>query len=65
MFSFLISFCFIATFLECQGDISLADDPSLFPGHLQPIGTNRPQSGVETVNEFPEPEGNYLIQISA
>jgi len=63
MLSYLLSFCLIVSFFECQGDVSLADDPSLFPGHLQPLGSHRPQSGVEIVNDFPEPHDffkNYV-----
>eukprot|EP00795_Rhopilema_esculentum_P017207 gene17207-8752_t len=38
------------------GDVSLSDDPSLWPGHLQPLGAGRPKMKVEEVDGFPKPE---------
>lgn len=61
MLHLLISFCFIIQAPKCQAEVSLADDPGLFPGHLEPLGSKRPQHGVATLEEFPDPEGNRLI----
>ncbi|XP_057307758.1 uncharacterized protein LOC130645700 [Hydractinia symbiolongicarpus] len=33
--------------------VSLNDDPSLFPGHLEPLGSKQPQVEIETLTEYP------------
>lgn len=40
-----------------RSEVSLSDDPALFPGHLQPIGSGRPISKVKQIDGFPEPNG--------
>ena len=61
MLYYIISVCLFLNVLGCQADVSLTDDPSLFPGHLKPIGSERPQHGVKTLNDFPEPQGIFVI----
>ena len=34
----------------------LLQDPSLWPGHLEPIGSKQPTEAVEELSEWPEPE---------
>lgn len=46
-----------------RSEVSLSDDPALFPGHLQPIGSGRPISKVKQIDGFPEPNdffANYV-----
>ena len=37
--------------------ISLDDDPSLFPGHMEPLGARQPKTDIEVLTEYPSPEG--------
>ena len=37
--------------------ITLNDDPSLFPGHLEPLGAKQPKKDIEILTEYPSPEG--------
>ena len=58
MASWLVAVSLIlAIVLKCNGEVSLSDDPSLFPGHLEPIGSKRPMWPIETVDEYPSPHG--------
>ena len=58
MVSWLVVVSLILTIvLKCNGEVSLSDDPSLFPGHLEPIGSKRPMWPIETVDEYPSPQG--------
>ncbi len=44
------------SYASCDA-VSLTDDPSLFPGHLKPMGSDRPQKDIEAVDKYPEPAG--------
>ncbi|XP_065057677.1 uncharacterized protein LOC135685618 isoform X2 [Rhopilema esculentum] len=49
--------------VKCNGEVSLSDDPSLYPGHLEPLGSKRPQGKVTMLEEFPDPQDfftNYV-----
>ncbi|CAH1271383.1 JMJD7 [Branchiostoma lanceolatum] len=37
-------------------DVTLEDDPSLWPGHLKPLGANVPNKEVKILQGFPPPE---------
>ena len=37
--------------------VSLDDDPSLFPGHMEPLGAKQPKTDIEILTEYPSPEG--------
>jgi len=39
---------------------SLDDDPSLFPGHMEPLGAKQPKADIETLTEYPSPQGTFL-----
>ena len=54
VFSFIM---FIYSLGISINEASLTDDPSSWPGHLQPLGTGRPIKTVEEVQGFPEPHG--------
>ena len=42
-------------------DVSLTDDPSLWPGHKEPLGSRQPQHNIEAVDSYPEAVGEYVI----
>ena len=37
--------------------VSLDDDPSLWPGHLKPFGSEQKTVNVETIDHWPSPQG--------
>ena len=53
-FSLLLSIYSLCTLIS---EASLTEDPSSWPGHLQPLGTGRPIKKVEELQGFPEPHG--------
>lgn len=34
------------------------DDPSSFPGHLEPLGSKQNKVDIETLTEYPSPQGS-------
>lgn len=44
---------------------STVDDPSLFPGHLEPLGAKHNKSSVKTLFAFPEPRDFFKNFASA
>jgi len=43
--------------------ISLDDDPSLFPGHLEPLGSKQPKKDIEVLTAYPSPQEYFLKYI--
>ena len=51
----------LLAFVSCVScEISVLDDPTSLPGHLQPLGTGRPITEVVEVPGFPEPDGEII-----
>lgn len=48
---------FISHHLAELLEVSLDDDPSLFPGHLEPLGAKQNKEQIETLTEYPSPQG--------
>ena len=58
LFSYIFSvLIFIFSLGTLISDASLTEDPSSWPGHLQPLGTGRPIKKIEEFQGFPEPDG--------
>lgn len=38
----------------------LEDDPSSFPGHMEPIGSKQPKTKIEVLTEYPSPKDYFL-----
>eukprot|EP00794_Sanderia_malayensis_P000341 gene341-974_t len=65
MYKILVSILLVSSIASTLGEVSLSGDPSLFPGHLKPIGTGRPQGNVAVVDEYPQPDDffkNYVAK---
>ena len=45
-------------------EVSLDDDPSLWPGHLEPLAAKSKKSSVETLDTFPPPEVFFKEYVS-
>lgn len=56
LLNFAIILCFASTVA-----VTLTDDPSLWPGHLESFGSQQKTSNVEVLSEWPSPSGNLLI----
>lgn len=46
---------FLFSIISTVYGVSLSDDPSMFPGHLEPLGSKRPQQQLITLEDYPEP----------
>ena len=57
--SFLITLTMLQVNLasEQQVDITLNDDPSLFPGHMEPLGSKQPRTEIKELTQYPSPTG--------
>ena len=44
-----------------QAEVSLNDDPSLFPGHMEPLGAKQPRVEIEVLSGYPSPQGELYI----
>lgn len=51
IFGFLL--IFLVEWMSCLS----VHDPRLSPGHLQPLGTGRPKSPIESTIDYPSPPG--------
>ena len=45
------------TDMDASHKTTLDDDPSHFPGHMEPLGAKQPKSDIEILTEYPSPEG--------
>lgn len=52
-------------FLFLGHSVCTNDDPSLYPGHLEPLGSRRNKSSVKTLFAFPEPREFFQTFASA
>ena len=50
---------FLFSIISTVYGVSLSDDPSMFPGHLEPLGSKRPQQQLITLEDYPEPIGKF------
>ena len=57
---------FLSFSLTSRNSVSTTvDDPSLFPGHLEPLGAKHNKSSIETLFAFPEPRDFFKNFASA
>ena len=57
IFGFLL--LFLVGWMSCLS----VHDPRLSPGHLQPLGTGRPKSPIESTVDYPSPQGEWHAKV--
>lgn len=59
-----LALAFIGVFRLIHAEVTLQDDPSLWPGHLEPLAAKSKKTSVETLDTFPTPEVFFKEYVS-